>query len=135
MPRTQDKSNFDVDLDFGEVSEQAIVDMFENEGKIEIKTERDIWLTTGNIAFEIKGYKGRKSGLSTTEAKWWIQVLTFKDKTLMMLTFKVDILKKVLKKMHKEHKVKIVKGGDNNYSTMILAPITKLIKEYYEIYR
>tara|TARA_R100000773_G_scaffold34086_1_gene29080 strand:- start:558 stop:965 length:408 start_codon:yes stop_codon:yes gene_type:complete len=135
MPRTQDKSNFDVDLDFGEVSEQVIVDMFEHDGKIEVKTERDTWMSTGNIAFEIRGYKGRKSGLSTTEAKWWIQVLTFNNKTLMMLTFNVDILKKVLKKMHREHKVKIVKGGDKDYSTIILAPITKLIEEYYEIYR
>ena len=31
MPQTRDKSNFDIDLDFGNVSEQEIVDMFEAE--------------------------------------------------------------------------------------------------------
>ena len=32
--------------------------------------------------------------------------------------------------MIKEKTARLVKGGDNNYSTMILAPIQQLMKEY-----
>ena len=67
--------NFDIDLEFGEVWEERVRKIFENKGTIEVKTERDIWRTTGNIVIEI-GYKGRPSGLSITDAEWWIHVLT-----------------------------------------------------------
>ena len=130
MPQTRDKSNFDIDLDFGNVSEQEIVDMFESDGRIEVKTERDKWIQTGKIVFEIKGHEGRLSGLSVTEATWWIQCLNYRNQNLMMLTFRVKFLKIVLKKMIKEKTARLVKGGDNNYSTMILAPIQQLMKEY-----
>ena len=53
-------SNFDIDLEFGEVWEERVRKIFENKGTIEVKTERDIWRTTGNIVIEI-GYKGRPS--------------------------------------------------------------------------
>ena len=130
MPQTKEKSNFDVDLDFGNSSEQEVVDMFESGGRIEVKTERDIWMNTGNIVFEIKGYDGRLSGISSTKATWWIQVLNKDNENLMMLTFKVKILKKILKRMVKEKLATIKKGGDNNYSTMIVVPINKLMREY-----
>tara|TARA_Y100001963_G_C6431701_1_gene287340 strand:+ start:92 stop:496 length:405 start_codon:yes stop_codon:yes gene_type:complete len=130
MPRTKEKSNFDIDIDFGAVSEQEVVDMFESDGRIEVKTERDIWMTTGNLAFEIKGYDGRLSGISSTQATWWIQALNYNNENIMMLTFKVKILKKVLKRMVREKLATVKKGGDNNYSTLILVPINKLIRSY-----
>lgn len=129
MPTTMKKSNFDVDLDFGEVQEQLIVDMFEHDGRIEVKTERDIWQSTGNIVFEIK-YKGKKSGISSTESTWWAQVLNRNNENLMMLTFKVRILKKLLKKMYYDKKAVIKKGGDDNNSAMIVVKIHDLIDEY-----
>ena len=112
--------------------------MFESDVRIEVKTERDIWMTTRNLAFEIKGYDGRLSGISSTQATWWIQALNYNNENIMMLTFKVKILKKVLKRMVKEKLASVKKGGDNNYSTLILVPINKLMREYInynEIYR
>ena len=130
MPQTREKSNFDVDLDFGTKSEQEVVDMFEHDGRIEVKTERDIWMSTGNIVFEIKGYDGRLSGISSTKATWWIQALNYNNQNLMMLTFKVLVLKKILKRMVGDDIAEIKKGGDGNNSTMIVVPIYKLIREY-----
>ena len=83
--------NFDVDLDFGKVYEEKIRDLFEGEGSIEVKTERDIWADTGNMAIEIR-YKGKPSGISHTEADWfiyWYRDLSFNN--LWMI--KVDDLK------------------------------------------
>ena len=130
MPQTREKSNFDVDLDFGNKSEQEVVDMFEHDGRVEVKTERDIWMSTGNIVFEIKGYDGRLSGISSTKATWWIQALNYNNQNLMMLTFKVLVLKKILKRMVGDDIAEIKKGGDGNNSTMIVVPIYKLIREY-----
>ena len=137
MPLTKEKANFDVDLDFGKISEQEVVDMFESDGRIEIKTERDTWMRTGNIAFEIK-YKGYPSGISKTKATWWIQALNYNNQNIMMLTFKISVLKVILKRMVKAKIAEIKKGGDDNNSTLILVPIYKLMREYInynEIYR
>tara|TARA_R100000664_G_scaffold31493_1_gene45139 strand:- start:10 stop:429 length:420 start_codon:yes stop_codon:yes gene_type:complete len=137
MPLTKEKSNFDADLDFGKISEQEVVDMFESDGRIEVKTERDTWMRTGNIAFEIR-YKGNPSGISTTKATWWIQALNYNNQNIMMLTFKISLLRVILKRMVKEKIAEIKKGGDDNNSTIILTPIYKLMREYLnydEIYR
>jgi hypothetical protein len=58
---------FDLDLKFGKLGEDFVKDMQVGNRKIEVKTERDIWKTTGNIAIELR-YKGQPSGLSTTES-------------------------------------------------------------------
>ena len=137
MPLTKEKSNFDADLDFGKISEQEVVDMFESDGRIEVKTERDTWMRTGNIAFEIR-YKGNPSGISTTKATWWIQALNYNNQNIMMLTFKISLLRVILKRMVKEKIAEIKKGVDDNNSTIILTPIYKLMREYLnydEIYR
>ncbi len=39
--------NFDIDLDFGQVYEQKIKDLFEGDGSIEVKPEGVIWADTG----------------------------------------------------------------------------------------
>ena len=66
-------NKFDIDLQYGQVREKRLADMLSND-KIEVKTERDIWKTTGNIAIEYK-CKGKPSGIAVTEAKWWAHVL------------------------------------------------------------
>ena len=76
VPITEDymKDKFDIDLDFGKVGEREVENLLEGNGKIEVKTERDIWKKTGNIAIEIR-CRGKLSGISTTEAKTWIHML------------------------------------------------------------
>ena len=65
------------DMLFGRIGEEFTQQLFEGNTKIEIKTERDIWETTGNIAIEIR-YKRQPSGLSTTKASVWIHLLSVK---------------------------------------------------------
>ena len=116
---------FDLDLKFGKLGEDFVKDMQVGNRKIEVKTERDIWKTTGNIAIELR-YKGQPSGLSTTESSVWIHLLSYKGVIEGGFMFKVDLLKDKIKKLHKEDNLKMVMGGDDNMSQMALLPIKDL---------
>ena len=119
-------SKFDIDLKFGQIYEEKIRNIFA--GKIEVKTERDIWKKTGNIAIEIR-YKGKPSGLSVTESDWWIHLLTYKDKVEIGFMFKVSRLKKMIKNKIKNDKVCIMYGGDNNDSELVIVPIKEITED------
>ena len=116
---------FDLDLDFGKVGEMYIESVFEGDGKIEVKTERDIWKTTGNIAIEIR-CNGKPSGVSTTEAHTWIHLLSYENMIVGGFLFKVDDLKEKIRKLFDEKKANVVMGGDYNASQMVLLPIKEL---------
>ena len=118
--------NFDIDLNFGQIYEEKIRELFEGEGSIEVKTERDIWADTGNIAIEIRS-RGKPSGLSTTEAKWWIQVFTVDKDVKFMLMFRVDNLRKAVKYLYINELAPKINGGDDNTSELILVPISTLL--------
>jgi hypothetical protein len=117
-------SKFDIDLKFGEEYEYSLARIL-SLGKVEIKTERDIWKKTGNIAIELMN-QGNASGLSITEAEWWAQVLTYKGNIESIILMKVSKLKKRLKKLVKENKAKIVMGGDDMSSELVLVPIKEI---------
>ena len=116
---------FDLDLEFGKMGEEFTQQVFEGNSKVEVKTERDIWVTTGNIAIEIR-CKGKPSGLSTTESNVWVHLLAHNDVIKGGFLFKVDKLKEKIKKLHKSGGLKMVMGGDDNLSQMALLPIKEL---------
>ena len=116
---------FDLDLRFGKLGEDFVKDMQVGNKKIEVKTERDIWKTTGNIAIEMR-YKGSPSGISTTESNLWVHLLSYKGVIEGGFMFNVDLLKEKIKKLHKEGDLKMVMGGDDNMSQMALLPIKEL---------
>ena len=119
-------NKFDIDLKFGQIYEEQISSIFA--GKIEVKAERDIWKRTGNIAIEIR-CKGKPSGLSVTEADWWIHLLTYKNKVEMGFMFKVSRLKQMIKNKIKKDKVCIMYGGDNNDSELVIVPIKEITED------
>ena len=87
---------FDLDLQFGQMREKKIHDMFFKK-KFEIKSERDWWQKTGNIAIEIQCYD-KPSGISVTKADYWMHILTDGDDEYCTLVFKVSTVKKLVKK-------------------------------------
>ena len=113
------------DMLYGKIGEEFTKELFEGNTKIEVKTERDIWKTTGNICIEMR-FKGNPSGISTTKASVWIHLLSLKGVIKGGFIFKVDLLKGKIKKLHNEGVLKIVKGGDDNQSQMALLPIKEL---------
>ena len=127
MPISEDYINdkFDLDLDFGKVGEKYIEKVFEGDGRIEVKTERDIWATTGNIAIEVR-CRGKLSGISTTDAKTWIHLLSIDNVIKGGFICPVKQLKARIKELHDNDEARLVMGGDDNASQMVLLPINKL---------
>ena len=114
---------FDIDLKYGQLREKQVHDIFTNK-KIEVKTERDWWYKTGNVALEYE-CNGKPSGINATESDYWIQILAKGNKNHCMLVFEVDELKKIVKK-HKEQYTRMV--GDGNRSKCVILPIKKLFE-------
>ena len=124
MPITEEykRDKFDIDLDFGKVGEKVVEEMFEGDGKIEVKTERDIWKTSKNIAIEIR-CRGKLSGISTTKAKTWIHML---DGGGGGFIFPVNKLRDKIKQRQKKGILKLIMGGDDNAAQLALLPIAEL---------
>ena len=120
-PSTKNRKKFDIDLEYGQVREKLVADMLQDK-KIEVKSERDKWQKTGNIAIEYDCY-GKPSGISVTEADYWFHNLCIGDDTFCTLVFKVDNLKKLINKLDYKRSVS---GGDHNASRMYLLKLDKL---------
>ena len=131
MPLNKDYLNkkFDIDLNFGVDSEKKICEILEGGNKIEVKTERDIWKKTGNIVIEYKN-GNNPSGISITEADYWIHNLTWKGEMVYCFIFPVNKLKKVIKQMINKGIATKTSGGDYLKSKLILLPIKSLVNEF-----
>jgi hypothetical protein len=120
-PNKEDRKKFDLDLEYGQVREDKIADMLQDK-KIEVKSERDIWQSTGNIAIEYECY-GKPSGIKATESDYWFHNLCIGDNIFCSLVFDTKVLKKLVDKLDT---FRTVSGGDNNASKMYLVNLPKL---------
>ena len=120
-PSIKDRKKFDIDLQYGKIRESQILDMFEN-AKIEVKSERDIWQKSGNIAIEYECY-GKPSGIKATESDYWFHNLCINDETYATLVFRTDFLRRIIDSLDY---VRSVKGGDNMAARMYLLNIQRL---------
>ena len=114
--------NFDLDLKFGLLFEDKVQKMLNCKGNVEVKTERDKWLKTGNICIEVK-YRDKPSGLAATDADTWIHLLAINDEIVGGFFFPVDKLKLTVKRLLIQGKAKKLKAGDSNLSEIVLLPI------------
>jgi hypothetical protein len=128
--KTNKDNKFDIDLDFGVHYENSLARAL-SIGKVEVKTERDKWKKTGNIAIEL-ACRGKLSGLNVTESEWWAHILTFKGEIITVLMFPVPKLKKLVKSIVMEGSGKMVMGGDDNASEIALIPLKDLMNEIQE---
>ena len=120
-PKNEDRKKFDLDLQYGQVREQMVADMLQNK-KIEVKSERDVWQRTGNIAIEYECY-GKPSGINKTEADYWFHNLCIGDSTFATLVFDVPSLKRIIDNLDNK---RTVSGGDNGAARMYLLSLQKL---------
>tara|TARA_R110002012_G_scaffold20253_1_gene71935 strand:+ start:1158 stop:1586 length:429 start_codon:yes stop_codon:yes gene_type:complete len=120
-PNEFDRKKFDLDLSYGKVREQQVADMLQDK-KIEVKSERDMWMRTGNIAIEYE-CNGKPSGIQTTESDYWFHNLCIEDDTYATIVFKTDSLRKILNTTKGKRQVY---GGDNNAAKMFLISLQGL---------
>ena len=113
--------------------EQAVADMLQDK-KIEVKSERDVWQNTGNIAIEYESY-GKPSGIAATEADYWFHNLCIGDDIFATLVFDTESLRRIIDNLDYKRSVS---GGDHNASKMYLLNLQKLfssdvIKAYKKV--
>ena len=120
-PEVCDRKKFDLDLAYGKVREQRVADMLTDK-KVEVKSERDMWVQTGNIAIEYESY-GKPSGIAATEADYWFHNLCIGDETFATIVFDTKSLKRIISNLDSKRSVS---GGDHNAARMYLLNLQKL---------
>ena len=120
-PKKEDRKKFDIDLEYGKVREKMVADMLQDK-KIEVKSERDVWQKTGNIAIEYECY-GKPSGINATESDYWFHNLCIGEDTFATIVFDTKSLKRIIDNLDYKRSVS---GGDNNASRMYLLNLQKL---------
>ena len=119
-------SDFDIDLTFGNVYEKALALILQDK-KIEVKTERDKWKETGNIAIELYNHnKNTPSGLSVTKANYWATILVENYDINSIHILPVKKLKTRVKDIVRNGGGKIIMGGDFKASEIALIPIEEI---------
>jgi len=120
-PNKEDRKKFDIDLEYGEIREDKIKDMLTGK-KIEVKSEKGMWMKTGNICIEYESWN-KPSGIRATESDYWFHNLCVGDNEFCTLVFKTDVLRTIVDKLDT---FKTVAGGDHNASKMFLVNLQKL---------
>ena len=126
-PKTEDRKKFDLDLQYGQVREKIVANMLQDK-KIEVKSERGMWLQTGNIAIEYECY-GKPSGINATNSDYWFHNLCVGDEVFATLVFETKMLKKIINASINENQVRSVSGGDHNASKMYLINIQNIFSQ------
>ena len=119
---TKVNNKFDIDLKYGQEREDRIEKILK-EGKLEVKTERDWWFKTGNIAIEIE-CNGKPSGIMVTKADYWVHILANGDKDYCRLIFDT----KTIKKLTKKYIGTLKNGGDGWRSKFVLIPLSEIFQ-------
>ena len=120
-PKKEDRKKFDIDLEYGTIREEKVAEMLTNK-KVEVKSERGMWMKTGNIAIEYESWS-KPSGIRATESDYWFHNLCVGDNEFCTLVFKTDVLRTIVDKLDT---FKTVSGGDHNASRMFLVNLQKL---------
>ena len=96
----------------------------------EVKTDffcKDKETDTGNIAVEIR-YKGRPSGISSSESDVLMYYFPYFNKDNVWM-IKINKLKEFIKNNIKD--LRVVKGGDDNQSEIVLIPREKFRERFH----
>ena len=120
-PTKKDRKKFDIDLKYGTIREEKIAEMLTNK-KIEVKSERDMWMKTGNICIEYESWN-KPSGIKATESDYWFHNLCVGENEFCTLVFKTDVLRTIVDKLDT---FRTVSGGDHKASKMFLVNLQKL---------
>jgi hypothetical protein len=129
---------FDLDLNFGQQGEEWIRTLLDSQWKckgcggvqgctVEIKRERDMWHSTGNLFFEFE-WNGKPSGFKATKADWWIHILTLNGHNKGALIIPVSMLRVGLRKLVSEGVARVTPGGDYNAARGVLLPLGQFYK-------
>ena len=122
--------DWDIDLEFGQRSEDSLAEIL-SMGKVEVKTERDIWVKTGKIAIEVQRRDWRDdwvpSGLTATKAEYWAHILTKGEEIKFVILMPVAVLRRRVTHLLKNNWATQVIGGENDNAALVLVPLGQII--------
>jgi hypothetical protein len=111
---------FDLQLDAALVRERELARILgDRDVKIELKSETWQWEQTGNICIEYQ-CDGKPSGISTTEADFWVHELRRDGQTLCYLMFPIERLKELARLAYADGRHRKGGGDDGRFNTVIL---------------
>jgi hypothetical protein len=121
-------NKFDLQLSEALRNERRLADIFSvgKIEKIELKSETWLWERTGNICIEYR-QDGKPSGISVTQADYWVHELKRDGSTLCYLMFPIQRLKELagaafLNGNFREN------GGDRGRFCNVLIPLSDILK-------
>lgn len=124
----ESRNDFKYDLKVGQLAEKTVGKLLMlDDSTIEVKLDL-LTQKTGNIAIEYRS-RGKKSGISTTKAKYWAFVISIENKEyeeFPIVVITTEYLKEIARKYYKLGRT--IRGGDNNTSEMVLVPIKDIFK-------
>lgn len=122
---------FDFQLDKGQLAERQLAAIITELGtKVEVKRESYHWQRTGNIAIEYE-YRGKPSGILTTEAEWWAHCLVNSSEEMVaVLLIPTKILRGIARDTLERG---AVIGGDDNMSRMVLIDLNRVMDKLTQI--
>lgn len=117
---------FDIQLGAGLIAERRLAEIFRycTIEKIELKTENWLWERTGNICIEFE-WNGKPSGISSTEADYWVHALEREGRLLCYFMFPVDLLRGLVCEARLAGRWRI--GGDDGLSKVALIRLADLL--------
>ena len=73
--------------------------------------------------------RGKLSGISTTDARTWMHLLSINNVIKGGFIMPVKQLKARIKELHANDEARLVMGGDDDASQMVLLPIKKIFED------
>lgn len=113
------KKNFRKDIERGHNQQSLVMDVFEKDS-FEIKSDF-MAHKTGNLAIEFQ-CRGKDSGIRKTGADYWVYKITEPD---LIIIFHTEKLRKFVE--DNMDKYKVIMGGDDKSSKMMLIPIREIL--------
>lgn len=119
---TNARKGFDLDLRDGVEIENKVLAMLMGGTRLEVKYQPDAL----RYLFIEVSCRGVPSGISTTEAEWWVIVYAGGRQLIALRT---DVLRGILNE-GSERGVRTASGGDDGKSVGYIVPITELARRY-----
>jgi hypothetical protein len=121
-------NKFDIQLSEAEINERKLHEIFTAKKieKIELKSETWQWEKTGNVFIEYK-QNGEPSGISVTEADYWVHELKRDGKTLVYLMFPLDRLKELAREAIRKGR-KRTQAGDGGRFEGVTIRLSEILK-------
>jgi hypothetical protein len=117
---------FDLQLSAALIAERKLGEIFATATieKIELKTESWLWEQSGNICIEY-ACNGQPSGISATEADYWVHELRRDGETLVYLMFPIDRLRDLVTLARLQGRTR--RGGDGQRQMMALIRLSDIL--------